>query len=140
MELELFENFQRDLTDLNTYREFLNVESTIKTIQTRKTQSTTKWMYKKKSRRRFNPLLDLTESHFRHCYRFSKENMKRLVEILKDDLEGEQTNGEGKERKNQVPVENQIMAAVRYWGGTEVFFGYHIKTHTYIHMYPFSMI
>ncbi|XP_065356884.1 uncharacterized protein LOC135951206 [Calliphora vicina] len=118
MELQLYENFQHDLNELNTFQEFLNMESIIKRIETSR-QFNSLCVSKKIKGRRFNPLVDLTESQFRRSYRFSKDNMKRLLEMLKDDLEIEQQNGERKERKNQVPIENQIMAAIRYWGGTE---------------------
>ncbi|KAM7351572.1 putative nuclease HARBI1 [Cochliomyia hominivorax] len=118
MELQLYENFQHDLNELNTFQEFLNMESIIKRIETSR-QYNTLCVSQNVKARRFNPLMDLTEMQFRRSYRFSKENMKRLVEMLKDDLEIEQSNGERKERKNQVPLENQIMAAIRYWGGTE---------------------
>ncbi|XP_023296440.2 protein ALP1-like [Lucilia cuprina] len=120
MELQLYENFQYDLHELNIFQEFLNMESIIKRIETSRQFNRLCVSKKMKKRgRRFNPLMDLTESHFRRSYRFSKENMRRLLEMLKDDLEVEQQNGERKERKNQVPIENQIMAAIRYWGGTE---------------------
>lgn len=119
MELELYGSFQHDLQELNTFQEFLNMESIIKRIETSR-QFNSLCVSKKSRGRRFNPLMDLTETQFRCSYRFSKDNMKRLLEMLKDDLEIEQANGERKERKNQVPLENQIMAAIRYWGGTEV--------------------
>lgn len=120
MDLELYENFQNDLNELNTFQEFLNMENIIKRIETSKQFNRMCVSKKTHTGRRFNPLIDLPELQFKRSYRFCKENMKRLIEMLKDDLEIEQQSGEKKERKNQVPIENQIMAAVRYWGGTEV--------------------
>lgn len=120
MDLELYENFQNDLNELNTFQEFLNMENIIKRIETSRQFNKMCVSKKMQKGRRFNPLIDLTELQFKRSYRFSKENMKRLLEMLKDDLEIEQQSGEKKERKNQVPIENQIMAAIRYWGGTEV--------------------
>lgn len=118
MELQLYDNFRHDLNELNAFEEFLNMESIIKRIETSR-QFNRLCVSKKAKGRRFNPLMDLTETQFRRSYRFSKDNAKRLVEMLKDDLEIEQQQ-QGIERKNQVPVDNQIMAAIRYWGGTEV--------------------
>lgn len=117
MELQLYENFQHDLNDLNAFEEFLNMESIIKRIETSR-QYHRLCVSKKTKGRRFNPFMDLTETQFRRSYRFSKDNAKRLVEMLKDDLEIEQQQQQL--RKNQVPIEYQITAAIRYWGGTEV--------------------
>lgn len=119
-DLIIFNQFQQDMEDLRTFEEFLDMDKVVQRIH-----NVTKSMYpsammpcKLKKKRRFNPLKDLDENEFCFSYRFTKENMKRLVELLKDDLEVEMASG--KERKNQVPVENQIMVALRYWGATEV--------------------
>ncbi|XP_073822172.1 putative nuclease HARBI1 [Musca autumnalis] len=129
MDIETIERFQNDLDDLNAFQTFLNMDQIIRRIHCNKQLARfcaplrTK---PKRRRRRFNPLIDLRENEFQYSYRFSKDSMKRIIEMIKDDLEIEQqqhnsTNDEGhmKMQKSQVPVEKQIMAAVRYWGRTE---------------------
>ncbi|KAH8297934.1 hypothetical protein KR018_001024 [Drosophila ironensis] len=70
----------------------------------------------KKRQCRFNPLTDLNENQFRLKYRYTKENLRRIIEIVRDDLEID--NYETLKRE-QVPIDLQILSAVRLWGGTE---------------------
>uniref|UniRef100_A0A1A9VTU8 DDE Tnp4 domain-containing protein n=1 Tax=Glossina austeni TaxID=7395 RepID=A0A1A9VTU8_GLOAU len=114
MEIDTYSDFQRDLQELNSFQHFMNFKR-IAQIAARPIPAYS--VRKLKGRgRRFNPLQDLEENEFRHSYRYSKENMRRLIEMVRDDLEVE-THSEL--RKNQVPVDKQIMVAVRYWGMTE---------------------
>ncbi|XP_017025750.1 putative nuclease HARBI1 [Drosophila kikkawai] len=65
---------------------------------------------------RFNPLNDLNENQFRIKYRFSKESLRRIIEIVRDDLEIEYYEPL---KREQVPIDLQILSAIRLWGGTE---------------------
>uniref|UniRef100_A0A1A9W0S5 DDE Tnp4 domain-containing protein n=1 Tax=Glossina brevipalpis TaxID=37001 RepID=A0A1A9W0S5_9MUSC len=112
MEIDIFNDFQRDLQEISSFQNFIN----FKQIAERVVRPLPHSVRKFKTRRRFNPLQDLGEHEFRHSYRYSKENMRRLIEMVRDDLEVETHN---ELRKNQVPVDRQIMAAIRYWGMTE---------------------
>lgn len=127
MDLETIERFQNDLDDLNAFQTFLNMDQIIRRIHCNKELAKFCAPIRTKPRRRkrrFNPLIDLQEKEFQYSYRFSKDSMKRLIDMLRDDLEVEQQNNAAEvdkaHQKCQVPVEKQIMAAVRYWGRTEV--------------------
>ncbi|XP_075152221.1 putative nuclease HARBI1 [Haematobia irritans] len=134
MDLELLEHFQNDLNDMEVFRDFLTVDNLIRNVNCSKRFVNLGVLKGKKSlknhkRRRFNPLQDLTEEEFQHSYRFTKDSMKRLLDMIKDDLDVEQYQSGGTTKKDsQVPVEKQIMAAVRYWGRTE-----HPETTAQIH-------
>ncbi|XP_005182919.1 uncharacterized protein LOC101887738 [Musca domestica] len=126
MDLETIERFQNDLDDLNAFQTFLNMDQIIRRIHCNKELAKFCAPIRTKPRRRkrrFNPLIDLREKEFQYSYRFSKDSMKRLIDMLRDDLEVEQQNNavevDKAHQKCQVPVEKQIMAAVRYWGRTE---------------------
>ncbi|XP_030370952.1 putative nuclease HARBI1 [Scaptodrosophila lebanonensis] len=71
---------------------------------------------KRKRQRRFHPLLDLNENQFRLKYRYTKENFRRIIEIVRDDLEIDYNKPPN---RNQVPIDLQILSAIRLWGGTE---------------------
>ncbi|XP_034669479.1 putative nuclease HARBI1 [Drosophila subobscura] len=71
---------------------------------------------RKKQHKRFNPLCHLNEHQFRRKYRYTKENIRRIIEIVRDDLEIDCY--EPTERE-QVPIDLQILSAIRFWGGTE---------------------
>lgn len=114
MEIDTYNDFQRDLQELNSFQHFMNFKRIAQIARPIPSYSVRKF---KGGGRRFNPLQDLEENEFRYSYRYSKENMRRLIEMVRDDLEVE-THSEL--RKNQVPVDKQIMVAVRYWGMTEV--------------------
>lgn len=68
---------------------------------------------KKKYSKRFNPMMELTEYDFRYKYRFSKDNMRKLISLVREDLDGDRRGG-------RVSVDLQVMAAIRYWGRNEV--------------------
>ncbi|XP_017153199.1 putative nuclease HARBI1 [Drosophila miranda] len=70
----------------------------------------------RKQHKRFNPLFHLNEHQFRQKYRYTKENIRRIIEIVRDDLEIDCY--EPMERE-QVPIDLQILSAIRFWGGTE---------------------
>lgn len=62
---------------------------------------------------RMNPMQDLSGSEFKQRYRFSKENMLKIIELLRNDLHVDSRGG-------SIPVELQVMAVIRYWGRHEV--------------------
>ncbi|RVE44710.1 hypothetical protein evm_010614 [Chilo suppressalis] len=62
---------------------------------------------------RANPMDEFSEKDFKNHYRFSKENMKKIVNILRDDLSAGNRGG-------SIPVELQVMAVIRYWGRHEI--------------------
>ncbi|KAF9813840.1 hypothetical protein SFRURICE_007995 [Spodoptera frugiperda] len=62
---------------------------------------------------RSNPMEELSESDFKHRYRFSKGNMVKIINILTNDLSMDSRGG-------SIPVELQVMAAIRYWGRHEI--------------------
>lgn len=68
---------------------------------------------KKLYKTRFNPMNALGEEDFRKKYRFSKENMKKIIAIVEVDLSGDVRGG-------HIPVDFQVMASIRYWGRNEV--------------------
>ncbi|KAF9805166.1 hypothetical protein SFRURICE_002992 [Spodoptera frugiperda] len=62
---------------------------------------------------RSNPMEELSKSDFKHRYRFSKGNMVKIINILRNDLSMDSRGG-------SIPVELQVMAAIRYWGRHEI--------------------
>ncbi|KAL4719977.1 hypothetical protein ACJJTC_018942 [Scirpophaga incertulas] len=56
---------------------------------------------------------ELSEKDFKNRYRFSKENMKKIITLLRDDLSVDNRGG-------SIPVELQVMAVIRYWGRHEI--------------------
>ncbi|XP_055856480.1 putative nuclease HARBI1 [Episyrphus balteatus] len=62
---------------------------------------------------RINPMEELDDHEFRQIYRFSKANMLKLIDLVKDDLEGNSRGG-------HIPVNIQVMAAIRYWSLNEL--------------------
>lgn len=62
---------------------------------------------------RVNPMEELNEKDFKQRYRFSKENMQKIINILRNDLYTDSRGG-------GIPVELQVMAVIRYWGRHEV--------------------
>lgn len=60
-----------------------------------------------------NPMDVLDETEFKKKYRFSKSNMTKVIQIVKNELYGDI-------RGVYIPAELQIMAAIRYWGRNEV--------------------
>ncbi|KAF9796305.1 hypothetical protein SFRURICE_019387 [Spodoptera frugiperda] len=56
---------------------------------------------------------ELSESDFKHRFRFSKGNMVKIINILRNDLSMNSLGG-------SIPVELQVMAAIRYWDCHEI--------------------
>lgn len=129
MDLNALNEFERDLKDLESLSEFLVSEDQMLKAAAKSAQDEARFhlqcrpSMQRVGGRRFNPFQELTKAEFQYSYRFSKENMKRIIEILRDDLELDPPPGHD-QKKKQVPVNRQIMAALRYWGGTEV---YHLE-------------
>ncbi|CAH3966476.1 unnamed protein product [Pieris brassicae] len=85
---EFFTDFKRDIQEIRECRR--------KTLRARK-----------KYKMRFNPL-NMPDDTFRQYYRFTKQNMLKIVDLLRNDLEVDLRGG-------GVPVELQVMAVIRYW-------------------------
>ncbi|XP_016977961.1 putative nuclease HARBI1 [Drosophila rhopaloa] len=100
--------FERSLKDLECFKDFQSFVSTKNNGQIRATHM--------KKTHRFNPLTDLNENQFRIKYRYTKENLRRIIEIVRDDLEIEYYEPL---KREQVPIDLQILSAIRLWGGTE---------------------
>jgi len=110
VKMEDIQRFQRSLKDFDYFKDFqcfLNI----------KHNSRARATHIKKRNPRFNPLTDLNEHKFRLKYRYTKENLRRIIEIVRDDLEIEYFEPL---KREQVPIDLQILSAIRLWGGTEV--------------------
>ncbi|XP_034101095.1 putative nuclease HARBI1 isoform X1 [Drosophila albomicans] len=70
----------------------------------------------KRRRVRFHPMEQINEIEFRKKYRYTKENMRRIIEIVRDDIEVDYYKPV---KRNQVPIDLQVLAAIRFFGGTE---------------------
>ncbi|XP_039502404.1 putative nuclease HARBI1 [Drosophila santomea] len=105
-DIQIFERSLRDLDYFKDFQCFLNFKNTAR-VRAR---------YIKKRHQRFNPLTDLNEHKFRLKYRYTKENLRRIIEIVRDDLEIEYFEPL---KREQVPIDLQILSAIRLWGGTE---------------------
>ncbi|KAH8306763.1 hypothetical protein KR044_013037, partial [Drosophila immigrans] len=81
-------------------------------------------------RARFHPMEQMNEIEFRRKYRYTKENMRRIIEIVRDDMEVDYYQPM---KRNQVPIDLQILAAIRFFGGTEVTFSIHQSNIKCIH-------
>ncbi|EDW28321.1 GL19013 [Drosophila persimilis] len=107
-DIESFERSLRDFQYVENFRRFPFSPDIIK-----RTVNCTS----RKQHKRFNPLFHLNEHQFRQKYRYTKENIRRIIEIVRDDLEIDCY--EPMERE-QVPIDLQILSAIRFWGGTEL--------------------
>jgi len=105
-DIEKFSNILKDFEYFRDFQSFLSPKNNARKI----TQI-------KKTHPRFNPLTDLNEHKFRLKYRYTKENLRRIIEIVRDDLEIEYFEPL---KREQVPIDLQILSAIRLWGGTEV--------------------
>ncbi|XP_037927723.1 putative nuclease HARBI1 [Teleopsis dalmanni] len=110
MDTNIFNYFLQDMEDLELFDEFLEM----KWLQHIPKHAERYVM--RKIKKRFNPLIDLPEEEFQAKYHFTKDNMRRIIEMIRDDLE---IDNYSETRSNQVPVELQIMAAIRYWSLSE---------------------
>ncbi|XP_016927729.1 putative nuclease HARBI1 [Drosophila suzukii] len=104
-DIEKFSNILKDFEYFRDFQSFLSPKNNARKI----TQI-------KKTHPRFNPLTDLNEHKFRLKYRYTKENLRRIIEIVRDDLEIEYFEPL---KREQVPIDLQILSAIRLWGGTE---------------------
>ncbi|XP_017098885.3 putative nuclease HARBI1 [Drosophila bipectinata] len=104
-DLQTFDRSLKDLEYFADFRRFLSGKGKARKVaRVRKRQA------------RFNPLTDLNENQFRIKYRYTKENLRRIIEIVRDDLEIDYYEPL---KKEQVPIDLQILSAIRLWGGTE---------------------
>ncbi|KAH8403085.1 hypothetical protein KR222_004303 [Zaprionus bogoriensis] len=130
-DIKVFQSFLKDIAYLKDFRQFQNTNYTSCSRTKRSNASIVK-----RRRPRFNPLEQMNEIEFRKKYRYSKENMRRIIEIVRDDLEVDHYEPL---KRNQVPVDLQILSAIRFFGGTEVrpacYYTY-IHTHTLTHTLP----
>ncbi|XP_035433454.2 putative nuclease HARBI1 [Spodoptera frugiperda] len=94
-----------DDNELRTYRDEIEEIRNFRNIGSRRRVK----IYNSRS----NPMEELSESDFKHRYRFSKENMVKIINILRNDLSMDSRGG-------SIPVELQVMAAIRYWGRHEI--------------------
>ncbi|CAG4976560.1 unnamed protein product [Parnassius apollo] len=62
---------------------------------------------------RVNPLVNYDAVKFRKKYRFSNENMLKVINLVKDDIAVD-TRGGG------IPVHIQVMSVIRHWGRHEI--------------------
>lgn len=103
-----FTDFNRDIQELRKFRR--------KRLRARK-----------EYKMRFNPL-NMPDDTFREYYRFSKHNMLKIIDLLRNDLEVDLRGG-------GVPVELQVMAVIRYWARHGV--GNYVKEILYCYLFGF---
>ncbi|EDV32450.1 uncharacterized protein Dana_GF15839 [Drosophila ananassae] len=104
-ELEIFDRSLKDFEYFADFRRFLSGKGKGRRVPR-----------VRKRKARFNPLTDLNENQFRIKYRYTKENLRRIIEVVRDDLEIDYYEPL---KREQVPIDLQILSAVRLWGGTE---------------------
>ncbi|XP_023160705.2 putative nuclease HARBI1 [Drosophila hydei] len=111
-DIKVFQRFLKDVKHIKDFEQFQHFDHN-KIIQNNRR----KICKLKASRRpRFNPMEQMNEIEFRKKYRYTKENMRRIIEIVRDDLE---VDFYEPLKRNQVPIDLQILAAIRFFGGTE---------------------
>lgn len=88
-----------DDNELRTYRDEIEEIRNFRNIGSRRRVK----IYNSRS----NPLEELSESDFKHRYRFSKGNMVKIINILRNDLSMDSRGG-------SIPVKLQVMVAIRY--------------------------
>ncbi|XP_047543246.1 putative nuclease HARBI1 [Vanessa atalanta] len=100
--MDIFENddvlhtFREDIEDIRNFRNGIGRNRKRKVYNTRA-----------------NPMEELSEEDFKKRYRFSKENMEKIINILRNDLSMDNRGG-------SISVELQVMAVIRYWGRHEI--------------------
>ncbi|XP_030240014.1 putative nuclease HARBI1 [Drosophila navojoa] len=110
-DIKIFQRFLKDVRHLKDFEYFKHLDHKIINKNKRKQ------ICKVKPRRpRFNPMEEMNEIEFRKKYRYTKENMRRIIEIVRDDLEVDYYEPM---KRNQVPIDLQILSAIRFFGGTE---------------------
>uniref|UniRef100_A0A2H1VLX9 SFRICE_010583 n=1 Tax=Spodoptera frugiperda TaxID=7108 RepID=A0A2H1VLX9_SPOFR len=90
-----------DDNELRTYRDEIEEIRNFRNIGSRRRVK----IYNSRS----NTMEELSESDFKHRYRFSKGYMVKIINILRNDLSMDSRGG-------SIPVKLQVMAAIRYWG------------------------
>lgn len=68
----------------------------------------------KRYKKRYNPFAALTEGDFRCKYRFTKVNMRRLIDLVRPYLDVNNKRG------GKISTDLQVLCAIRYWGRNEV--------------------
>lgn len=111
-DIKVFQNFLNDIEYIKDFRGLQNI-NTFKSSNRRRSRT----INVKRKATRFNPLDQMNEIEFRKKYRYTKENMRHIIEIVRDDLEVDHYEPM---KRNQVPVDLQILSAIRFFGGTEV--------------------
>lgn len=106
-DIQIFERCLKDLEYFKDFQGFLGPKDNGQRSE----------MSRKRKHCRFNPFVDLNDHIFRIKYRYNKENLRRIIEIVRDDLEIEYYEPL---KREQVPIDLQILSAIRLWGGTEV--------------------
>lgn len=133
-DIKVFQHFLKDIEYLKDFRELQNVNTVKRKSQRRISNINVK------RKARFNPLDQMNEIEFRKKYRYTKENMRRIIEIVRDDLEVDHYEPM---KRNQVPVDLQILSAIRFFGGTEVTTAPHthfmVHTHSKLCLLPFLL-
>lgn len=137
-DIKVFQHFLKDIQYLKDFRDLQNLNS-VKCNKQKARTSTISNVKRKPTR--FNPLEQMNEIEFRKKYRYTKENMRRIIEIVRDDLEVDHYEPM---KRNQVPVDLQILSAIRFFGGTEVGTAAPSSIHTYtpplhLHFFAFSI-
>lgn len=132
-DIKVFQHFLKDIQYLKDFRDINNLSAVKCNKQKTRTISNVK-----RKPARFNPLEQMNEIEFRKKYRYTKENMRRIIEIVRDDLEVDHYEPM---KRNQVPVDLQILSAIRFFGGTEVATAAPSIIHTYtppLHLHFFA--
>lgn len=132
-DIKVFQHFLKDIQYLKDFRDINNLSAVKCNKQKTRTISNVK-----RKLTRFNPLEQMNEIEFRKKYRYTKENMRRIIEIVRDDLEVDHYEPM---KRNQVPVDLQILSAIRFFGGTEVATTAPSSIHTYtppLHLHLFA--
>lgn len=119
-DINVFERFLSDVKYVNELRQLQHMNESC-SRQNRGTRNKLK-----RRRARFHPMEQMNEIEFRKKYRYTKENMRRIIEIVRDDIEVDYYQSV---KRNQVPIDLQILSAIRFFGGTEVI---------YIPLHPFT--
>lgn len=126
-DIKIFKRFLNDVRHLKDFEYFKQLD------HNRIYKNKRRQICKIKPRRpRFNPMEEMNEIEFRKKYRYTKENMRRIIEIVRDDLEVDYYQPM---KRNQVPIDLQILSAIRFFGGTEVCTYIFAYKHTYVNKY-----
>ncbi|XP_034471861.1 putative nuclease HARBI1 isoform X2 [Drosophila innubila] len=109
-DINVFKRFLSDVKYVNELRQLQHINDSC----SRQNRGTINKV--KRRRARFHPMEQMNEIEFRKKYRYTKENMRRIIEIVRDDIEVDYYQSM---KRNQVPIDLQILSAIRFFGGTE---------------------